>query len=129
MFIFRILIVWYKAWIGNLLTGGQNIHSVFHTYWTFKLELWTLMRLYRHEFWTMGFGIILWIWTLLGFKGDFPKIHDSVDIVQVANEMKPCGVKILSSIDIKHNPKISLKAIFYPKEKKIKYKEASSSRS
>ena len=22
------------------------------------LELWVLMRLYRHEFWTMGFGII-----------------------------------------------------------------------
>ena len=38
-----------------------------------KLELWALMRLYRHEFWTMGFGIILWIWTFLGFKRDFPK--------------------------------------------------------
>ena len=24
----------------------------------YKLELWALMRLYRHEFWTMGFGII-----------------------------------------------------------------------
>ena len=60
----------------------------------YELEPWALMRLYRHEFWTMGFGIILWIWTLLGFKIDFLKIHDSVDVVRVANEMKPCGVKI-----------------------------------
>ena len=36
----------------------------------------------------------LWIWTLLGFKIDSPKIHDSVDVVQVANEMKLCGGKI-----------------------------------
>ena len=34
---------------------------------------------------------------LLGFRRDFPKIHDNVDVVQVANEMKPCGVKNLSS--------------------------------
>ena len=63
----------------------------------FELELWALMRLYRHEFWTMGFGIILWIWTFLGFKRNFPKIHDSVNMVQVANDMKSCGVKNLSS--------------------------------
>ena len=62
-----------------------------------ELELWALMRLYRHEFWTMGFGIILWIRTLLGFKIDSPKIHDNDDVVRVANEMKPCGVKNLSS--------------------------------
>ena len=36
----------------------------------------------------------LWIWTLLGFKIDSPKIHDSVGMVRVANEMKPCGGKI-----------------------------------
>ena len=35
--------------------------------------------------------------TLLGFKIDSPKIHDNVDVVQVANEMKPCVVKNLSS--------------------------------
>ena len=63
-----------------------------------ELELWALMRLYRHEFWTKGFGIILWIWTLLGFKRDFPRIHDCVEVVRVANEMKPFGVKNLSSI-------------------------------
>ena len=35
----------------------------------------------------------------LGFRRDFPKIHDSVDVVRVANEMKPYGVKNLSSIE------------------------------
>ena len=42
----------------------------------------------------------LWIWTLLGFKIDSPKIHDSVEVVRLANEMKPCGVKNLFSTDI-----------------------------
>ena len=32
----------------------------------------------------------------LGLKRDFVKLHDSVDVVQVANEIKPCGVKNLS---------------------------------
>ena len=58
-----------------------------------ELKLWVLVRLYCHEFWTMGFDIILWIWTLLGFKRDFPRIHDNVDVMWVANEMKPCGMK------------------------------------
>ena len=62
-----------------------------------ELKLWALMRLYRHKFWTMGFGIILRIRTLLGFKIDSPKIHDNIDVVRVANEMKPCGVKNLPS--------------------------------
>ena len=39
----------------------------------------------------------LWIWTPLSFKIDYPKIHDNVDMVWVANEMKPRGVKNLSS--------------------------------
>ena len=34
---------------------------------------------------------------LLGFRRDFPKIHDNVDVVRVANEMKPCCVKNLPS--------------------------------
>ena len=69
-----------------------------------ELELWALMRLYRHEFWTMGFSVILWTWTLLDFKRDFPKNHDSVDLARVANEIKPCGMKILSSTPaIRHN--------------------------
>ena len=50
-----------------------------------ELELWALTRLYHHEFWTMGFSVILWIWTLLCFKIDFSKIHDNVDMVWVAN--------------------------------------------
>ena len=45
----------------------------------------------------------LWIWTLLGLKIDSPKIHDSADVVWVTNEMKPCGVKNLSSIVIKRD--------------------------
>ena len=68
----------------------------------YELEPWALMRLYHHEFWIMGFGIILWIWTLLGFKIDFPKIHDSVDVMWIANEMKPHDVKNLSSTNIFH---------------------------
>ena len=60
-----------------------------------ELELWALIRLYSHEFWTMGFNVILWIWILLGFKRDFPKIHDGVDLVRATNEMNTCGVKIL----------------------------------
>ena len=37
------------------------------------------------------------MWALSGFKRGFPIIHDNVDVVRVANEMKPCGVKNLSS--------------------------------
>ena len=33
----------------------------------------------------------------MGFKRGFLKIHDNVDVVRIANEMKPCGVKNLSS--------------------------------
>jgi len=33
----------------------------------------------------------------LGFEIDLPKIHDNIDVVQVANEIKLCGVKIFSS--------------------------------
>ena len=29
----------------------------------------------------------------MGFKRGFPKIHDNVDVVRVANEMKPCNVE------------------------------------
>ena len=43
----------------------------------------------------------MWIWALLGFRRDFPKIQNSVDVAWVANEIKPCGVKNLSSIEIK----------------------------
>ena len=39
----------------------------------------------------------LWIKTLLGFKIDSPKIHDNIDMVRVANEMKSYGVKNLPS--------------------------------
>ena len=26
----------------------------------------------------------------MGYRRDFPKIHDSVDVLRIANEMKPC---------------------------------------
>ena len=42
----------------------------------------------------------LWIWTLLGFKIDSPKIHGNVVVVWVTNEMRPCGVKNLSSTNL-----------------------------
>ena len=56
---------------------------------------WCAMSL-NHELWR----IFVWIWALLGFRRDFPKIHDNVDVVQVVNVMKPCGVKNLSSTPI-----------------------------
>ena len=43
----------------------------------------------------------LWIWTPLSFKIDYPKIHDNVDMVWVANEIKSCRVINLSSTHIK----------------------------
>ena len=33
--------------------------------------------------------------TLLSFKIDSPKIHDNIDVVRIANKMKPCDVKNL----------------------------------
>ena len=45
----------------------------------------------------MGFDAFLCKYGLfLGFKRDFSKIHDNIDVVRVANEIKPCGVKNLS---------------------------------
>ena len=52
---------------------------------------WCAMNL-NHGLW----HLFVWIWALLGFTRDFSKIHDNVDMVRVANEMKPCGVKNLS---------------------------------
>ena len=45
---------------------------------------------------TMGLDEIIPPW-VLGFKIYSPKIHDNIDMVRVANEMKPCGVKNLPS--------------------------------
>ena len=36
----------------------------------------------------------------MGFKIDSPKIHDNVDVVWVTNEMRPRGVKNLSSTTV-----------------------------
>ena len=107
--------LWTTGALLNILLGSPNYdsqNSLDETHelgsWAknemmcYELEPWALMRLYHHEFWIMGFGIILWIWTLLGFKIDFPKIHDNVDVMWVANEMKPRGVKNLSSTKTKH---------------------------
>ena len=80
-----------------------------HTSWPFKPWLskfpwwdswaWIMSRKMRWCAMSLNHGlwcIFVWIWALLGFKRDFSKIHDNVDVVQVANEMKPCGVKNLS---------------------------------
>ena len=53
---------------------------------------WCVVSL-NHGLW----NLFVWIWALLGFRRDFPKIHDNVDVMQVANEMKLCCVKNLSS--------------------------------
>ena len=45
----------------------------------------------------MGFGIIFVNKDFLGFKIDSSKIYDNIDVVRVANEMKSCDVKNLSS--------------------------------
>ena len=45
-------------------------------------------------FWTMGFGVFL---CKYGLFWDLSKIHDNIEVVWVANEIKPCGVKIFSS--------------------------------
>jgi len=37
----------------------------------------------------------------LGFKRGFYKIYDNVDVVRIANEMKPCSMKNLSSTPLK----------------------------
>ena len=67
---------------------------------------------------TMSFGpwasaSFSWIWTLLGFKIDSPKIHGNVDVVWVTNEMRPRGVKNLSSTDIKAQSCLKAKAWLY----------------
>ena len=36
MFIFHTLIVWYQAWIGNLLSGGLNVYNVLYAIWIFN---------------------------------------------------------------------------------------------
>ena len=79
-------------------------------YWTYFLALQTTtpkippMRLMSQKMrWcamSLNHGLwhlFMWIWALLGFRRDLSKIHDSVDAVRVVNEMKPYGVKNLSS--------------------------------
>ena len=36
MFTFHTLIVWYQAWIGNLLSGGLNVYNVLYAIWIFN---------------------------------------------------------------------------------------------
>ena len=55
------------------------------------------MMCYELEPWVLTLFFCVNMGSLL-FRRDFPKIHDSIDVVRVANEMKPYGVKILSSI-------------------------------
>ena len=59
---------------------------------------WCAMSL-NHGLW----HIFVKIWALLGFKRDYPKIHDNVNVVQFANKIKLSGVKNLLSIQVKSN--------------------------
>ena len=80
-----------------------------HTSWPFKSKLpifsqrdsWTWIMSQKMRWCAMSLNhglwhLFVWIWALLGFRRDFPKIHDSVDVAWVANEIKPYGVKKLS---------------------------------
>ena len=60
----------------------------------------------NYEIWWDNIVMSFGLWALasfcvnmgfFGFKRDFFKIHDNIDVIQVANEIKPCGMKILSS--------------------------------
>ena len=89
---------WTTGVLLNILLGPPNHdshNSPNETYelgsWAKKMR-WCAMSL-NHGLWHH----FVWIWTLLGFRRDFHKIHDNVDVVRVANEMKSCGVKNLSS--------------------------------
>ena len=64
-----------------------------------RWDSWTWIMSQKWDYvlwaWAMGFDAFLCKYELfLSFKRDFPKIHDNVDVVQVANEIKACGVKI-----------------------------------
>ena len=61
--------------------------------WIMSQKLWWCAMSLNYRLWRL----FVWIWALLGFRRDFPKIHDNVDMVRVANDMKSCGVKNLSS--------------------------------
>ena len=83
-------------------------------YWTYFLALQTTIPKFspirlisldhepKRRWCAMSLNHGLWClfcvkWALLGFRRDFPKIYDNVDVVQVANEIKQCGVKNSSS--------------------------------
>ena len=90
-------------------------HWIFteHTFWPSKPQLlkfprwdswaWIMSQKMRWCAMSLNHGLwrlFVWIWALLGFRRDFPKIHNNIDVVRVANEMKPCDVKNLSSTTI-----------------------------
>ena len=57
----------------------------------------------------MGFDAFLCEYGLFwALEEIFPKIHDNIDVVRVANEMMPCGVKNLSSTHSNFVPSIIL---------------------
>ena len=101
------------------LSTLNYLNFIEHTFWPSKPRLpkfswwdswawimsqkmkWCAMSLNHGLWWdniAMGFGpwALASLWALLNFKVDFPKIHNNVDVVQVANEIKPYGVKKLS---------------------------------
>ena len=75
--------------------------------WIMSQKIRWCAKSLNHGLWRL----FMWIWVLLGFRRDFPKIHDNVDVVRIANEMKPCGVKNLSSTQVK-------RTMYIKKEKK-----------
>ena len=85
----------YQLWttrpLLNILLGPPNQDSQNSPDETHELGSWAKKWDDVPWTWTMGFD------AFLGFRRDFPKIHDNVDVVQVSNEIKPCGVNNLSS--------------------------------
>ena len=49
----------------------------------------------------------------MGFKRYFSKIHDNIDVVRVANEIKPYSVKILSLTPLDHCLRDNKESTFY----------------
>ena len=81
-----------------------------HTYWPSKPRLskfprwdsWAWIMSQKMRWCTMSLNhgfrrLFVQMWALLGFRRDSSKIHNSVDMVWVTNEMKLCAVKNLSS--------------------------------
>ena len=92
--------LWTTEALLNILLGPPNHDSQNSPDETHELGSWAKNEMMCHKFEPLALSPFLWIRTLLGFKIDSPKIYDNIDVVRVANEMKQCGVKNLSSTPI-----------------------------